>query len=64
MYFELNELFCMGRYTIYIWVAFGVTFLSMFVLLIFSVRQGRNLLIEIQAKVERKVHIEKLENTL
>ncbi|KEY91154.1 heme exporter protein D [Candidatus Photodesmus blepharus] len=54
----------MGRYTIYIWVAFGVTFLSMFVLLIFSVRQGRNLLIEIQAKVERKVHIEKLENTL
>ncbi|MGD8111224.1 heme exporter protein CcmD [Vibrio sp. TRT 21S02] len=68
MHFEsLSEFFAMGGYASYVWGAFGITFLSMFILLIVSVRRGKALLNEVQAKVDRQARIEaakNLENTL
>ncbi|WP_394127194.1 heme exporter protein CcmD [Vibrio hepatarius] len=68
MHFEsLSEFFAMGGYAGYVWAAFGITFGVMLVLLITSVRHGRTLLDEVQAKVDRQARIDaakNLENTL
>ncbi|NRB68125.1 MAG: heme exporter protein CcmD [Vibrio sp.] len=68
MHFEsLSDFFAMGGYAGYVWSAFGITFFSMFVLLIGSIRRGKNLLNEVQSKVDRQERIDaakNLENTL
>ena len=68
MYFEsLSDFFAMGGYASYVWSAFGITFLAMIVLLVVSVRRGKQLLNEVQAKVDRQARIDaakKMENTL
>ncbi|EGA65566.1 heme exporter protein CcmD [Vibrio brasiliensis] len=68
MHFEsLSDFFAMGGYAGYVWTAFGITFGSMLVLLLVSVRRGRALLNEVQAKVDRQARIDaakNLENTL
>ncbi|MEZ8822831.1 heme exporter protein CcmD [Vibrio amylolyticus] len=68
MYFDsLSEFFQMGGYAAYVWSAFGITFLSMFIILVTSIRRGKNLFREVQAKVNRQARIDAakdLENTL
>ncbi|MGF1755375.1 heme exporter protein CcmD [Vibrio makurazakiensis] len=68
MYFEsLSDFFAMGGYASYVWSAFGITFLAMFILLIVSIRRGKSLLSEVQAKVDRQARIDAakhMENTL
>ncbi|WP_394251783.1 heme exporter protein CcmD [Vibrio profundi] len=68
MYFEsLSDFFAMGGYASYVWSAFGITFLSMIILLIVSIRRGKSLLNEVQAKVDRQARIDaakNMENTL
>jgi len=68
MYFEsLSDFFAMGGYASYVWSAFGITFLSMIILLIVSIRRGKSLLNEVQAKVDRQTRIDaakNMENTL
>lgn len=68
MYFEsLSDFFAMGGYASYVWSAFGITFLAMIVLLIVSVRRGKQLLNEVQAKIDRQARIDaakNMENTL
>ncbi|CAH6782947.1 cytochrome c maturation protein D [Vibrio chagasii] len=68
MYFEsLSDFFAMGGYASYVWSAFGITFLSMIILLVVSVRRGKQLLTEVQAKVDRQARIDaakNMENTL
>lgn len=68
MYFEtLGDFFAMGGYASYVWSAFGITFASMLILLFVSIRRGKALLEDVQAKVERQARIDaakKLENTL
>ena len=68
MYFEsLSDFFSMGGYASYVWSAFGITFFSMIILLIVSVRRGKQLLTEVQAKVDRQARIDAtkdMENTL
>ncbi|MGC9403304.1 heme exporter protein CcmD [Vibrio genomosp. F10] len=68
MYFDsLSELLEMGGYAVYVWSAFGITFLSMFIILVTSIRRGKDLLKEVQAKIERQARIDAakdLENTL
>lgn len=68
MHFEsLSDFFEMGGYAGYVWSAFGITFFSMFVLLLVSIRRGKNLLNEVQSKVDRQARIDaakNLENTL
>ncbi|NRF61722.1 heme exporter protein CcmD [Vibrio coralliilyticus] len=68
MHFEsLSDFLAMGGYAGYVWSAFGITFFSMFVLLLVSIRRGKNLLNEVQSKVDRQARIDaakNLENTL
>ncbi|KOO05225.1 heme exporter protein CcmD [Vibrio nereis] len=68
MHFEsLSDFFAMGGYAGYVWSAFGITFLSMLIVLYVSVKRGEALLKEVQAKVDRQARIEaakNLENTL
>ncbi|GMQ47182.1 heme exporter protein CcmD [Vibrio sp. 10N] len=68
MHFEsLSDFFAMGGYAAYVWSAFGITFLSMFILLFTSVSRGKKLLKDVQAKVDRQARIEaakNMENTL
>lgn len=45
MHFEsLGDFFAMGGYASYVWSAFGITFLSMIILLVTSVSRGKNFL--------------------
>ncbi|KII77149.1 heme exporter protein CcmD [Vibrio renipiscarius] len=68
MHFDsLSDFLAMGGYAGYVWSAFGITFVSMIILLISSVRRHTTLLNEVQAKVERQARIDaakNLENTL
>jgi heme exporter protein D len=68
MYFEsLSDFFAMGGYASYVWSAFGITFLEMIILLVLSVRRGKQLLNEVQAKIDRQARIDaakNMENTL
>ena len=68
MYFDsLSELFAMGGYAGYVWSAFGITFLSMLILMIASIRRGDALLKEVKAKIDRQARIDaakNMENTL
>lgn len=64
---SLSDFFAMGGYAGYVWSAFGITFLSMIIVLIVSLRQGDALLKEVQSKVDRQARIDaakNLENTL
>ncbi|KIE19807.1 heme transporter CcmD [Vibrio sinaloensis] len=68
MHFEsLSDFFAMGGYAGYVWSAFGITFLSMLIILWTSVRRGHALLKEVQSKIDRQARIDaakNLENTL
>ena len=68
MHFDsLSELFAMGGYAGYVWSAFGITFLSMLILMIASIRRGDALLKEVKAKIDRQARIDaakNMENTL
>ncbi|NOI09620.1 heme exporter protein CcmD [Vibrio alginolyticus] len=68
MHFEsLRDFFAMGGYASYVWSAFGITFLSMLILLITSLRRGDALLKEVKAKIDRQARIDaakNMENTL
>ncbi|ANP77170.1 heme exporter protein CcmD [Vibrio sp. 10N.222.51.C8] len=68
MYFEsLSDFLAMGGYASYVWSAFGITFLAMIILLVVSVRRGKQLLNEVQAKIDRQARIDaakNMENTL
>ncbi|HAS6349855.1 heme exporter protein CcmD [Vibrio sp. IRLE0018] len=68
MHFEsLSEFFAMGGYASYVWGAFGITFLSMLILLISSLRRSNALLNEVKAKIDRQARIDaakNMENTL
>ncbi|CAE6908823.1 heme exporter protein CcmD [Vibrio alginolyticus] len=68
MYFEsLSDFFAMGGYASYVWSSFGITFLSMLILLITSLRRGDALLDEVKAKIDRQARIDaakNMENTL
>lgn len=68
MHFEsLSDFFAMGGYASYVWSAFGITFLSMLILLITSLRRGDALLKEVKVKIDRQARIDaakNMENTL
>ncbi|PKF79051.1 heme exporter protein CcmD [Vibrio sp. vnigr-6D03] len=68
MHFEsISDFFAMGGYASYVWGAFGITFLSMLILLFSCIKRGRNLMNEVNAKIDRQARIDaakNLENTL
>lgn len=68
MHFDsLGDFLAMGGYAGYVWSAFGITFLSMLILLVVSIKRGKTLLQDVQAKVDRQARIDAakhMENTL
>ncbi|CAH8202788.1 heme exporter protein CcmD [Vibrio aestuarianus] len=68
MHFDsLGDFLAMGGYAGYVWSAFGITFLSMLILLAVSMKRGKTLLQDVQAKVDRQARIDAakhMENTL
>ncbi len=68
MHFEsLSDFLAMGGYGPYVWCSFGITFLSMLILLVTSLRRGDALLKEVKAKIDRQARIDaakNMENTL
>ncbi len=51
---SLSEFFNMSGYAFYVWLAYGVTFGSLGILIIQSMRQKRKVLIEIAKKIQRE----------
>ncbi|MGS0676470.1 heme exporter protein CcmD [Shewanella sp. 0m-4] len=51
---SISEFFNMGGYAFYVWLAYGVTFLSLGTLVVLSVRQKRKVLVEIAKKIQRE----------
>ena len=68
MYFDsLAQFFHMGGYAAYVWSAFGITSVSMLLLVWNSLRTGKQLLNDVKNRVERQARIDaakKMENTL
>ncbi len=68
MHFEsLSDFFAMGGYASYVWSSFGITFLSMLILLFTSLRRSDALLKEVKEKIDRQARIDaakNMENTL
>ncbi|WP_375750853.1 heme exporter protein CcmD [Vibrio sp. HN007] len=68
MHFEsFSDLLAMSGYGAYVWSAFGITFLALFILLWNSISTGKKITKEIKAKQARQARIDaakNLENTL
>ncbi|QXO18167.1 MULTISPECIES: heme exporter protein CcmD [Vibrio] len=68
MYFDsIGDFFAMGGYAGYVWSAFGITFVSLLILWVASVRRSRTLLKQVEAKIARQARIDaakNMENTL
>ena len=63
MYFEsLSDFLAMGGYSAYVWSAFGITYASMLVLLVLSLRRANQLLDEVQSKIDRQARIDAAKN--
>ena len=55
MQFEsINDFLNMGGYASYVWLAYGVTFTSLTMLIILSARRKRKVLTEIASKMARE----------
>ncbi|MCL1115341.1 MULTISPECIES: heme exporter protein CcmD [Shewanella] len=55
MQFEsINDFLNMGGYAFYVWLAYGVTFTSLTMLIILSARRKRKVLTEIASKMARE----------
>ncbi|MCE9789818.1 heme exporter protein CcmD [Shewanella chilikensis] len=51
---SLTEFFNMGGYAFYVWLAYGVTFVSLSLLILVSSMKKRRVLQEIASKVQRE----------
>ncbi|SJL82405.1 heme exporter protein CcmD [Vibrio palustris] len=68
MFFHsLHDFLAMGGYAAYVWSAFGITFFSLFVLSLLSVKRHKRILDEVRQQQARETRIERaktMENTL
>ncbi|MEC4728803.1 heme exporter protein CcmD [Shewanella sp. D64] len=51
---SLADFFNMGGYAFYVWLAYGVTFFSLGILIVSSLRQKRKVLTVIAKKMQRE----------
>ncbi|WP_120510293.1 heme exporter protein CcmD [Photobacterium salinisoli] len=68
MHFDsFSDFLAMGGYASYVWAAYGISALSLLILLWSSIRKSRRLATDIKNKIAREQRIkaaENLENTL
>ncbi|MGS0683162.1 heme exporter protein CcmD [Shewanella sp. 125m-7] len=60
---SISEFINMGGYAFYVWLAYGVTFLSLGTLVVLSVRQKRKVLVEIAKKIQREERLKETRST-
>ena len=64
---SINEFFAMGGYGFYVWLAYGLTFLALFILVVNSVAKKNKIFKEVEQRLSREQRIKKaqhMENTL
>lgn len=54
---SISDFFNMGGYAFFVWLAYGVSFSSLAVLIIMSARRKRKVLTEIAAKMAREARL-------
>jgi heme exporter protein D len=54
---SLSDFFNMGGYAFFVWLAYGVSFSSLAVLIIMSARRKRKVLTEIASKMAREARL-------
>ncbi|MFC3025530.1 heme exporter protein CcmD [Vibrio zhugei] len=68
MFFNsLHDFFMMGGYAAYVWSAFGITFVSLAILILLSVTRHTRILNDVRQQQAREARIERakaMENTL
>ncbi len=63
MHFEsFSDLLSMGSYGVYVWGAFGTTFLIMLILLVSSVMTGKKTIRELKKKQQRQTRMDAAKN--
>ncbi|RTR36598.1 heme exporter protein CcmD [Shewanella canadensis] len=60
---SLADFFNMGGYAFYVWLAYGVTFLSIGMLVTHSLRQKRKVLVGISQKIQREERLKENRST-
>lgn len=59
----LSEFLNMGGYAFYVWLAYGITFASLGILVIHSMGQKRRILTEIAKKIQREERLKENRST-
>lgn len=60
---SLSDFFNMGGYAFYVWLAYGVTFSSLAILLIQSLGKRKKVLLEIAKKAQREERLKQNRST-
>ncbi|ABV38894.1 heme exporter protein D (CcmD) [Shewanella sediminis HAW-EB3] len=60
---SLTDFFNMGGYAFYVWLAYGVTFLSLGILVVHSLGQKRKVLVGISQKIQREERLKENRST-
>ncbi|RTR25859.1 heme exporter protein CcmD [Shewanella atlantica] len=60
---SLADFFNMGGYAFYVWLAYGVTFLSLGILVVHSLGQKRKVLVGISQKIQREERLKENRST-
>lgn len=60
---SLADFFNMGGYAFYVWLAYGVTFLSLGILIVHSLGQKRKVLMGISQKIQREERLKENRST-
>ena len=64
---SIADFFAMGGYGFYVWLAYGLTFLSLIVLVVNSITKKNKILKNVEQRLAREQRIkkaQKMENTL
>ncbi|MBR9728705.1 heme exporter protein CcmD [Shewanella intestini] len=54
---SISDFFHMGGYAFYVWLAYGITFSSLAILIVMSARSKRKILVEIAGKIAREARL-------
>lgn len=60
---SLADFFNMGGYAFYVWLAYGITFLSLGILIVHSLGQKRKVLMGISKKIQREERLKENRST-
>ncbi len=59
---SISEFFAMGGYGFYVWLAYGISFLSLIVLIVNTVNKRRTILQSVKQRIQREQRINNAKN--